>query len=226
MNPTWRKLSDRYAALSRREQLLIAVAALAAAFFLLLAAWVDPAARSAAALRVRLAGQEQELAALQAQIAGLKAQLTDPDAANRRTLAELQGRLAGVDSEIGNLDDKLVPPQKMGKVLQMVLSRHRGLALVSLRSLAPEPLLTPPEDKKGSTEKSAMAARQENIWRHGLEIRVAGSYADLLAYVAELERAPQRLLWGGMALKVTAWPKSELTLTVYTLSRERDWLAV
>jgi MSHA biogenesis protein MshJ len=68
--------------------------------------------------------------------------------------------------------------------------------------------------------------QQENIWRHGLEVRVAGSYADLLAYVVELERAPQRLLWGGMALKVTVWPTSELTLTVYTLSRERDWLAV
>jgi MSHA biogenesis protein MshJ len=226
MNPTWRKLSGRYAALSRREQLLIAAAVLAIAFFLPLTVWVDPAARSAAALHTRLAGQEQELAALQAQVAGLKAQLVDPDAANRRTLTELQGRLAGIDSEIGNLDDKLVPPQKMGKVLQMVLSRHRGLALVSLRSLAPEPLLTPPEDKKAGTEKSAVAARQENIWRHGLEIRVAGSYADLLAYVAELERAPQRLLWGGMALKVTAWPRSELTLTVYTLSRERDWLAV
>jgi MSHA biogenesis protein MshJ len=226
MNALWRNLTERYAALKQREQLLVGVAALAVLFFLLLTVWVDPPAKRAAAMRAQLAGQEKELAALQAQVAGLKSQLVDPDAANRKALAELQGRLAAIEGEIISLDDKLVPPQKMGKVLQTMLSHHRGLALVSLRSLAPEPLLVPPDEKKNAGEKSAVAVRQENIWRHGLEIRVAGSYADLLAYVAELERAPQRLLWGGMALKVTAWPKSELTLTVYTLSRERDWLAV
>ena len=45
-------------------------------------------------------------------------------------------------------------------------------------------------------------------------------------YLEALENMPQRLLWGGMAFKVTEWPRSELTLTVYTLSRERDWLAL
>lgn len=226
MNANWQKLSERYTAMSRREQLLIAVAVLAVAFFLPLTVWVDPPAKRATALAGQLAVQETELAALQAQIAGLKARLVDPDAANRQALAELQAQLATVDQEIGSLDDQLVPPQKMGRVLQMVLSRHRGLSLVSLRSLAPEPLLVPSDDKQSAAERLAMMVRQENLWRHGLEIRVAGSYADLLAYVAEMERGPQRLLWGDMALKVTAWPKSELTLTVYTLSRERDWLAV
>lgn len=226
MNALWQKWADRYAALSQREQLLIGAATLAIAFFLLLTVWVDPATKRGTALRAQLAGQQVEFDALQVQLASLKAQLVDPDAANRKAFTELQARLLAIDGQIGTLDDKLVPPQKMGKVLQTVLSRHRGLSLVSLRSLAPEPLLVPPEEKKTAAEKSAVAARQENIWRHGLEIRVSGSYADLLAYVAEMERAPQRLLWGGMALKVTAWPKSELTITVYTLSRERDWLAV
>lgn len=226
MNALWRKWADRYGSRSQREQLLIGAATLALVFFLPLTIWVDPPSKRASTLRTQLDTQQKELDALQAQVAGLKAQLVDPDAANRKALADLQGRLAAIDGEIGSLDDKLVPPQKMGKVLQTVLSRHRGLSLVSLRSLAPEPLLAPPEEKKNAAAKSAAVVRQENIWRHGLEIRIAGSYADLHAYVAELERAPQRLLWGGMALKVIAWPKSELTLTVYTLSRERDWLAV
>ena len=226
MNANWQKLTDRYSAMSRREQLLIAVAALAVAFFLPLTVWVDPPAKRATALTAQLAAQETELAALQAQIDGLKVRMVDPDAANRKLLAELQAQLETVDKDIGNLDDQLVPPQKMGKVLQMVLARHRGLSLVSLRTLAPEPLLVPPDDKLSTAERLALVVRQENLWRHGLEIRVAGNYADLLSYVAELERAPQRLLWGDMALKVTVWPKSELTLTVYTLSRERDWLAL
>lgn len=225
MNALWQKWSGRYAALSRREQLMIAAAAIAVVFFGLLTTWVDPASKRATALRGQLAGQEKELATLEAQIGSLKSKLHDPDAANRKALAELNARLAGIDSEIGNLDEKLVPPKRMGRVLQAVLSRHRGLALVSLRSVAPEPLLATPVDK-GATVKKELVTERENIFRHGLEIRVAGSYADLLAYVTDLERAPQRLLWGGMTLKVTAYPRAELTLMVYTLSRERDWLAL
>jgi MSHA biogenesis protein MshJ len=224
MNANWQKLAVRYAALSRREQLMVAAATIAAVGFLFLTLWVDPATKRAAALRTQMSGQQTELVALRTQIGSLKSQLHDPDASNRKALAELQARLADVDSEIGNLDDKLVPPQRMGKVLQTVLARHRGLALVSLRSLAPEPLLVPPAEKSPA-EKPTTVAR-ENIYRHGLEIRLAGSYAELLAYAAELERAPQRLLFGGMTLVAKDYPRSELTLTVYTLSRERDWLAV
>lgn len=230
MNALWQKWSARYAALSQREQLLIAAAVIALVFFGLLTIWVDPASKRAATLRKQLEGQGAELATLQAQIASLKSQLHDPDVANRKVMAELQARLAGIDSEIGNLDEKLVPPQRMGRVLQTVLSHHRGLALVGLKSLAPEPLLAPPVVQEGAVTgapvKKEPEAERENIYRHGLEVRVAGSYPELLAYVNELERAPQRLLWAGMALKVTEYPRSELTLMVYTLSRERDWLAL
>lgn len=224
MNPTWRKWSDRYAAMSPREQLLIAAATVVSVGLLLLTFWVDPAAKHVAALRAQMTTQQTELTALQGQIASTKSQLSDPDAANRKALDELRARLTGVDDQIGRLDEKLVPPQQMGKLLQRVLTHHRGLTLVSLRSMPPEPLLAPPSDKGAAGKESVML--RENIFRHGLEIKVAGSYADLLAYVAELESAPQRLLWGGVSLAVIAYPRSELTLTVYTLSRERDWLAV
>lgn len=226
MNATWRTWADLYAALSRREQIMVALALVAAVGFLLMTFWVDPATRRGTDLRAGLSGRQNELTELESQIASLKSQLEDPDAAGRRQLAELQARLGAIDAQIGKLDDKLVPPQRMGQVLQAVLARHRGLTLVGLRSLAPEPLLAlPAQDKRGVDGKPG-EARQENIYRHGLEVRLAGNYADLLGYVTELERTPQRLLWGGMALSVTAYPRSELTLTVYTLSRDRDWLAV
>lgn len=222
-NPTWQKWADRYAAMSPREQVMVAAAIIVTVGLLLLTFWVDPAAKHVAGLRAQMSTQQTELITLQAQIASIKSQLQDPDAANRKALDELRARLTGVDDQIGHLDEKLVPPEKMGKLLQRVLTRHRGLALVSLRSMSPEPLLASPEKAAGGKEPVML---RENIFRHGLEIRVAGSYAELIAYVAELERSPQRLLWGGINLAVIAYPRSELTLTVYTLSRERDWLAV
>jgi MSHA biogenesis protein MshJ len=81
---------------------------------------------------------------------------------------------------------------------------------------------------KPAEGKSAVAVMPEagsNIFKHGIEIKIAGSYNDLLAYVSALEASPQKLLWGGMSLS-SQYPVSELTLTVYSLSLEAIWLAV
>jgi MSHA biogenesis protein MshJ len=224
MNALWRKWTERYAALSQREQLLIALALLAIVGFLVFTVWVDPAASRAALLRKQMDEQRGELATLTAQIGGLKSQLHDPEVANRQALADLKLRLTNIDAEIGRLDDKLVPPQRMGRLLQTLLAHHRGLQLVSLRSLPPEPLLAlPKSDKVAAGER---AAASENIYRHGLEVKLTGSYADLLAYVVDLERAPQRLMRGALTLTVTDYPRCELTLTVHTLNRDKDWLSV
>ena len=206
---------------------MVAAAMVVATGFLILTFWVDPAVRRGGELRAGLDARRHELAVLDQQTVTLKSQLENPDAGERRQLAELQARLGALDARIGQLDDKLVPPQRMGQVLQAVLAKHRGLALASLRSLPPEPLLALPADNNnGAAGGKPGAPHGENIYRHGLEVRLAGSYADLLGYVAELERTPQRLLWGGMTLNAAAYPRNELTLTVYTLSRDRDWLAV
>ena len=59
---------------------------------------------------------------------------------------------------------------------------------------------------------------------------LVGAFGDklvqLVAYVAELENSPQKLLWGGIRLAAREYPVSELTLTVYTLSLDSTWLVV
>ena len=64
------------------------------------------------------------------------------------------------------------------------------------------------------------------LWRHGIEITLEGSYADLSAYVQNLEALPQRVLRGGMSFQVEAHPKATLTLTLYTLSLDHSWLEI
>lgn len=228
MNAGWKALAARFAALKQREKLLVAVAIVVAIGFVGFSLWVDPALSQTARLRKQMEQQTGELATLQAQVTTLKSQLRDPDAGNRSALADIQKRLGAVNDQIGRLDGVLVPPDRMSRLLQSLLSRHRGLALVSLQTLPPVALIEPADPK---TEGKAGAAPPPpagggNIYRHGIEIRVVGSYADLLAYVAELENAPQRLIWERLTLAVTGYPRSELTLTVYTLSLDADWLVV
>ena len=68
------------------------------------------------------------------------------------------------------------------------------------------------------------AASGPALYRHGVELAVEGSFADLLAYMQALEDMPQRVLWGGVQLKVEQYPKALLTLRIYTLSLDRGWL--
>ncbi|MDO9244269.1 MAG: hypothetical protein Q7U32_10740, partial [Rhodocyclaceae bacterium] len=78
-------------------------------------------------------------------------------------------------------------------------------------------------EKPGATTASMPGG---NIYKHGIEIKLAGNYQDLLAYVNELEASPQKLLWGNLRLAVKKHPVSELTLIVYTLSLDSIWLVV
>jgi len=230
MKARWQMVSDRYSALKQREKQLIAVATLVAVGFIGFSLIVDPASQRGTTLRKQMEQQRAELATLQAQVATLQSQRTDPDAANRQSLAETKASLAATDEQLYRLDGTLVPPERIGQLLKAVLAKHRGLSLVSLRTLPPVALIKPPvaktEGKRGEPAPAPVPPPADNLYKHGLEIRITGSYGDLLAYVAELENAPQRLLWDRLSLQVIAHPRNELTLTVYTLSRHPDWLIV
>lgn len=224
----WLAWSARFAALQQREKLLVAGAVVFAILFGGYSFWIEPAMLQKNRLQKAIAQQQAEQTQLQAQLQALATQGGDPDAPNRAVLARLQQELAAADRDIRGFDRALVPSEQVPALLQTLLARHRGLSLVSLTTLVPQPLVVPPDRKDDG--KPAAAAQPEpagnNIYRHGIEIRIAGSYQDLLAYVSELENGPQKLLWGGMQLAVRQYPVSELTLTVYTLSLDPAWLVV
>ena len=193
--------------------------------------WVEPAQLRSAALNKQIAQQKTEMQTLQEQVAGLKSQVKDPDAPNKAALAEAKGQIAASEQVLRQYDSTLVPAERMPQLLQSLFVRHRGLELVSLQTLPPSPLLgpsaaKPTEGKPADGKAPAPAAKGGNIHKHGIEIKMAGNYLDLLAYVAELEGLPQKLIWGRMSLAVTAFPRSELTLTVYTLSLDPIWMVV
>jgi MSHA biogenesis protein MshJ len=217
----WLDWSARFAALQQREKLMVAGAVLFAILFGGYTFWIEPAQLKKSRLQKTIAQQRDEQAQLATQLAALIRQTGDPDAANRAELERMEKRIAETRRDIQGFDRLLVPPEQAPTLLQALLARHRGLNLVSLTTLPPRPLI---EKTANADEKPAVSAGG-NIYRHGIEIKVVGSYLDLLAYVAELEGNAQKLLWDGMHLSST-YPVSELTLTVYTLSLESAWLVV
>lgn len=64
----------------------------------------------------------------------------------------------------------------------------------------------------------------ELVYRHGVELTLEGGYVDMVNYLSQLEAMPVRLIWGRARLDASNHPRTRLTLTLFTLSLEKDWM--
>lgn len=227
----WQTWSARFAVMQPREKQMISAALAVAVLFGGYSLWIEPGQLQTTRLKKSLAQQQTEIEQLRAQVVLLVAQNQDPDAANRQQLGQLREQLSTAERDLKAFDRTLVAPAQAPALLQTLLARHRGLALVSLTTLPPQPLIDPAQQKapKDAAKPAVSETKSQpagNIYKHGIEIKLNGSYHDLLAYVSDIEASPQKLLWGSMRLAVKTHPISELTLTIYTLSLDATWLVV
>lgn len=144
----------------------------------------------------------------------------------RRTLdaeiAQWKQRTGQAAQALADTQAGLIGPDRMVALLEQMLPRQGGVRVVSLKTLPPQDARSP---LPAAAPASAPTATGAALYRHGVELTVEGSYADLMSYLAALESLPgPRLLWGGVKLKVEHHPTVQLSLTVYTLSLDRTWL--
>lgn len=220
---TWKRLNERYAALTRRERLLVAAALVLVPLLVVETLVLDPQRARNRALERSLAQQSASVGELGAQVTSLQQRLLlDPDAGAKAEIAALKAEQRAVESELQRLGTTLVRPEEMNGVLESLLAGHAGLRLISLKTLQPQSVL-------GGAEAAGAAgqpAARFDLYRHGVELRLEGSFADLQDYLKRLEQLPQRLLWGELQYEVLVYPKAEMRLTVHTLSADRSWLAL
>jgi MSHA biogenesis protein MshJ len=223
LRQSWSRLNDRYLAFSRRERLLVALAVVFGPLLIGHALFVDPQSARLKAMENTLVGEGTNVARLQAEEASLQQQISiDPDAGRKADLAALNAERDRLDEQLRQFSAVLVRPEEMNGLLESLLARHAGLRLLSLKTLAPQSVLAL-EAREGDGKP---VERSFDLYRHGVEIRLEGSYAQLQAYLSQLEKLQQKLLWGPLKYQVIDHPRAELTLTVYTLSPDRTWLAL
>ena len=218
----WQELDKKYKALSLRERAMVAVAALAFVAYVGNALWVTPVFSRAQQFAKLTAQQEKELLGLQTQLELLRTQVAiDPNAPLRVEQAELRAQMSEVDLKLKRFESAMVPPDQMGTLLGNLLRQTKGVQLSSLKTLPVDPVIQPKTEEGGT-----LALPKVNMYKHGYELKLEGSYLDLSNYLAELERQPQQLLWQRAALSVGEYPKATLTLVFYTLSLDKDWLSL
>jgi len=212
----------RFDALAKRERYLVMLAVYGGVLLIGWAMVIDPALSRARIAQRAIIDQRSQLAALVGQNQALQAPTKNPEALAAAELVELKKQLSALNERFASLEGELVLPERMTALLEEMLGRKRSVHLLSLRTLPAAPVL---ENKAGG-EGAAVAKQAAGLYKHGVEIMLEGSYAELADYLARFEKSPQKLLWGSVSLSAENHPKLVLTLTVFTLSLDRTWLIV
>lgn len=216
-----KKLQRRIDVLSERERGILFAVMVAACVFAAKTLILDPQLKKQAALKAQTQANHKQIAEMQSEMTSrMQALGIDPDAEIKKQIANAQQKLRKMDDDLGGFQKNLVNPERVDALLESILKRNQRLQLVSLKSLPVVNLMALPN----SDDKQTKLSDEQSIYKHEVELVLTGNYLDMLAYMRELESMPERLYWSRSQLTVIEYPKSRLSLNLFTLSLEKKWL--
>ncbi len=221
----------RVDALSLRERGLLLGSIIAAAYVLWTLLWHDGLSATGGGLEKQLHESQQQQQALQLEVATLSGLISgDPDKFKKQRIAELKKELEDLNSQLSELSQGLVMASHLPQVLEQVLRNSSSLTLVSVTTLPVEivPLQQTVAEKVVAGVSEVVEGQDEltGIFKHSVELRLRGSYFQVLAYLQALEQLPWRFYWDWLEYEVDEYPGAEAVLRVYTISAEEGLLGV
>lgn len=223
----WARSTRWFDARAPRERLLLSAAAAAVLLMLLGQRWIEPAWQAWSAARQQQHQIEATLQQLHLDAVQIRERQQTQNQQVQAELASLHARIERGDLHTDTRRQGLISAAEMLPLLEQLLRQHSGLRVRALQSLGRTVLgETLPAGAAASATGTPGAgdAAGPTLYRHGVELSLEGSYADLLSYLQALEALPQQLLWGSLELKVEQHPRVVLTLRLYTLSPESAWV--
>ena len=215
MHALLKQYAERIDNATLRERVMLFLAAALVLVYVGYAVLVKPLRDSQRRLSTEITHNERELRTIQSEVQRLaRARDGDPDTRNRERAAALRAEIAMLDGRISEEQRRFTTPQRMRDVLEEMLEREKRLRLIDLKTL--------PVTDLAATQGQA----GRRVFRHGIELTLAGSYLDLYAYLSALEGSSTQLYWGRAEMSVNQYPVATLNIMVYTLSLDQAWLVV
>jgi len=225
MREQWRKLAARFDALQPRERVLVLVGLVVGVALLFDALALQPLEARRKQLERQVAEARNSIKIAETVLAG-QVPIVDPEDVRRSYRNALRQQLAEIDQNMQGLQRGLVPPERMARLLEEMLSRSRGLQLLSLRTLPVQRFETPAAAPAGKAAKPVPKDPERTVYQHSFEITFQGSYFELHDYLTQLEKLPWQMFWGRISVRTEQYPRLRATLTVQTLSLNKAWLIV
>jgi MSHA biogenesis protein MshJ len=205
MKQTWQRIAGRIDEMSLRQRaMLFATVSLLVVVFAHVAL-IEPLLVRQKTLIDRSTRDQSQLTAVRAQIEALLKEQGDGKDPEQLAVVELERRLAEMEKTLAVRKGAFVAPDRLPELLKNLLGPGQPIRLESLRTLP-----------------AVQVQSGAQLYRHGLEMTLRGSYFDLMQYLSDLEKMPARLLWGGVELQVDKYPEVRLSVQVHTLSTQRS----
>ncbi len=207
----WRLCADKIQALSVRERVGVLLVGWVLIIFPLYFWWIEPVIRhwqqAGQQIREQQLQQQQSEAALRVLQARLQ---QDPNQALQQEIFAVSNQLTQMDDLLAKQTAGMIPADRMAETLRQMLVSSGKLKLQALVSLAPTPLL-PKENKV-------------NYYRHGVRLRLQGSYSDIYDYLQLLEQLPRHFYWQSLHYQVGKYPQGTVELILYTLGDSKEFI--
>jgi MSHA biogenesis protein MshJ len=220
-----RDLMDRFDQLSLRERVLVLGALVGVLLLVWDSALMGPLERDRKGrlqqvemLRAEVSGLERSTEAIVAQGA------SDPDRETREAVQQMKKEIAELDTRLAGATSGLIAPNEMLRVLEQMLVRASSkLTLRALRTLPPEAVVAPAAAGATGATPGRPSAQ---VYRHGVELELSGTYLDTLNFLQALEALPWRFFWDRIEFAVEQHPQGRVRLLIFTLGLEEGWIGV
>ena len=222
------KLQEKIDARVIRERAMIFLTALAVVFMLWNFIVQAPFDKKTQEARSQLDALTAQRNAMQTQIAAAtQSLLIDPNKPKKEQIAQLQKDISDIDSKFQSVSQNLIKADQLPQALQEVLQKTQRLTLLEVKTLPAKELQF--AAASGVSENQTAPANEDNkagVYQHVVELRVSGSFSQVLQLLIALEHLPWRFYWQSLDYSVEHYPNAEVTLRVYTLSSEEGLFGV
>ena len=133
----------------------------------------------------------------------------DPNEIMRRDIEKIEKDIALLDAVLNSETANLLDASEMTKVLTNILRTEKNIQILSVKSVQPEVLI-----KKDEAQ----------LYKHGISMVVRGRYLDIMNYLSSLETLDKNFYWDSLELNVDKYPYSIVTIEIYTLSVNKDFI--
>jgi MSHA biogenesis protein MshJ len=224
----WVVFANRLDGRAPRERVLIMLLSLALVWGLFDALWLGEHEKRLQAIRAINAAQAGQVTDLTQRIQTYQNILrTKSDHALQMRKEQLQSDVASHQLRLSAQARQMVSPAVVLPLLSKILPKSSALELTSLRNLKPEPL----GSIAGTSSANAPETTTPVLWRHKVEVRMRGSYPDIVNYLVQLEQLQASLGWHQILLTTDVQTENAparhtvaATLVISTLSMEAQWL--
>ncbi|MEW6981156.1 hypothetical protein AAD001_00735 [Colwelliaceae bacterium 6471] len=230
----WRTYSDKFLAISQREQMLILATGLVIVVFGLFNFVIDGQMTEMSAQKKQISQLSSTNHSMKNSLNELQRTLAqDPNTALKQQIAQYEQKLAKVDAELLTLTSDLIDPVQMRHALIELLKVQKGVSLVSFQLVGAQPIAI----QQLSTEKNSSAVDEKQLkneqqqpslglYRHGIKLKLTGNYFQLRDYLTQLEGLSWKFFWQEFNYQMTEYPLSELEIEMYSLSTKREFIGV